>query len=275
MRERLDKEARLSNQELAVNIHKKMLNRFGYHRDSDWEPTEYNIVVMDDDEFEDYIFSSPTDPELTIKQRVKFSRQTLAQANFDEGKLYIRRSIVNPQEKSLVLAHEMFHLWFKRDCLNPNDQYSYSVNETLVETLALEALGYFDLPKEDREPMVDNSINNSILIKGILDELGNKGWRELFKACQTGREKGIQTLLEDEFGKQPPAKLRRMNDKSAKIYDQSFWGRLKELALMIYLIRQDPNFQYQHRNEVIQLGRLIILWSNMDKRYLAGWINLF
>jgi len=156
-----------------------------------------------------------------------------------------------------------------REDLDNNDPYSYAVNETFIDTLALEGLGYFDLSKDERVEAIDNAINNAILVKGVIDELGENGWKKLFEVCQTGNEEEIRGLMIEKFGNQPQGEMKDINDVLPKMYDETLWGRFKELAIMIYFIRQDPSFQINNSNAVGYQQRLIIEWSGLNKEILS------
>ncbi len=267
--QRLEVES-VSNPELtsAREVHQRLMDRFGEYKEADWEPAEENIIVLNNDKFEDFLISQMTESDVSEESKMRMAKNTIGYANFKDEKLYMREFNSIDQEQRLTLAHEMLHLWFLRNSLDEANEFSYGVNETLVDTLALEALGYFNLPKESRTTSVDGSINNAALIKGVLEELGEEGWKKLFSACQTGEESDIRTLMEKQFGSQPPGELSDINQALPKIYKEGFWGRFKELALMIYFVRQDPAFQSSNPDAVGYQQYLIIGWSDLDKKYL-------
>ncbi|OGH37270.1 MAG: hypothetical protein A2905_05695 [Candidatus Levybacteria bacterium RIFCSPLOWO2_01_FULL_36_10] len=188
-------------------------------------------------------------------------------ASFGTRSLYVRSTEGRGQAFKQTIAHEILHLWFMRQMLDEGDPASDGVNETFVDTLALEGLRYFHLPRKAREPEIDGAINNSAIIKGVIERLGERGWEGLFRACQSGEQRQIASLMERTFGSQPKRALRQTNDSLQVVFGKNFWGRFKELALMTYLQRSDPTFQAKHRAVDHQM-QLIIEWAQIDPKYL-------
>lgn len=248
----------------AQSVHELLLRRFGAYRTSDWQPSQDNVVIMSDQEFEDFQFSKiKKDDFISEEQRKAYVRDILTYADFDSKKLYMRSSQAQGDDFRQTVAHEMLHLWFLRDVLIANEPDSYGVNETFIETLALEALGLYGIPKEGRSEHVDNAINNTIIVKSVFDRMGDVGWKEIFNICQNGDEWNIRKSTKEKFGAQPPTKeLRKINVIIPEKYGKKFWDRLKEVALISYYQRQDPNFLNENKQLSINL-ELIVDWSQV------------
>jgi len=253
---------------LVSEVHNTLMNRFGKYKKSDWEPNEENVVIMEDEEFDGFMIGEMENSDAPDQEKEQHAKNIIGYAKFTDGKLYMRKSLETTQEQKQTLAHEMLHLWFSRQALEEDNLYSYGVNETFVDTLALEGLNFFNMPKEERAQTIDGAINNAALIKGVIEALGEDGWKYLFEACQTGDQNHIKKLTSEKFGSQPPAKIEAIDENLPKIYNEGFWGRFKELALMIYYVRQDPEFQTRNADAAGYQQYLIIEWSTLDKKFL-------
>lgn len=252
---------------VVTEVHNQLLRRFGRYNTSNWQPTENNVRILDDEAFDQevgkYIEQEIGDGE-AAKEHV---RMITGYAHFGTQQLYAMASQGVGQLTRQILAHEMLHLWFMRSHTDEGNAYSYGVNETLVDTLALEGLNLFKIPKHERESEIDGMINNSIVIKEVIDKVGEKGWEAIFRVCQTGDQTKIAALTEKSFGLPPPEELSEINEALPVLFGKSFWSRLKEFALMIYFVRQDPNFSINNPAVFYQTS-LIAEWAGIGSRYL-------
>ena len=260
-------EVRKTEFAIVTEVHNQLIKRFGHYNVSNWKPTTDNIRILGDKMFEQevgkYLAKEIADPE-EVRSHV---RMMDGYAHFGTKQLYVRASQGIGQANRQILAHEMLHLWFMRSQTDEGNTYSHGVNETLVDTLALEGLGLFEMPKNEREPEIDGAINNSIIIKEVVDKLGEKGWESVFRVCQTGDQTRIAVLMETHFGSRPEGDLSKINDMLPVLFGKSFWGRFKELALMIYYVRQDPLFQARTPAVTSQID-LVTKWAGIRDRFL-------
>lgn len=194
-------------------IYEKLIKRFGDYNTSDWKPSAENIHILNDEDF---------NKKVTEIIGEEFTKVTVGFPLFENEDLFVRASEGTGQSFEQTIAHEMLHLWFHRSTLDEGNAASYGVNETLVDTLALEATGMYSVPRESREPAIDGAINNSIVIKEIIQKLGEEGWENIFEACQTGDQTNIAALMEKTFGKYPPEELQEINKALPVVFGTSF-----------------------------------------------------
>lgn len=251
--------------EVAVGVHQQLMERFGQWKKSVWEPTEENVLILDDKSFKREVGALLSreieDPEL-VSRRVK---PMIGFADFPSLKLYVKEGLGKDQAFRQTLAHEMLHLWFGRNRFKDDKDYqaSFGANETFVETLSLEAMGFYNLPPNKLEEPIDNAVANYSIIREVVEKIGKNGWRYLFDTCQTGNQRQIAQEMERRFGRKPPGRFADLNEELPVVFGKDFWGRLKELALMLDLFRQDPSFE--EKNPVINYQILLIMgWSGID-----------
>jgi len=245
----MEEDNRIYSSELitAQGIHERLLRRFGDYRNSDWQPSQDNVVVLNNEDFESKWMELGVTDDIDKEESQKYARDVIGFAHFESKKLYVRSTKRDNSEIEQTIAHEMLHLWFLRSELVPNERFSYDVNETFIDTLALEGLGAFEIPKKERTVYMDNAINNTIMIKTIIDKMGEEGWRDVFEVCQNGDEWNVRKLTKAVYGAQPPTKeLHKLNEQVPGLYGNFFWDRFKEVALAVYQIRRDANFQNEN-----------------------------
>jgi len=247
---------------VAQNVHERLLTRFGSYRTSSWQPSPENVAVLQDEEFENK-WVELMGRVLTESVAREGIRDALGFAHFDTKSLYVRASESDGVDLEESLAHEMLHLWFLRDGLIKDERYSHEVNETFIEALAVEGLDLYQTPKEQRSQHLDTAINNTIIVKAVADKMGEEGWKDIFDICQTGDEWKIRKRTKTKFGAQPPTKeLRRLNEKIPVIYGKKFWDRFKEVALAMFKIRRNPNFQRENPSVTFTLT-LVPEWAGV------------
>lgn len=231
----------------AQGVHERLIKRFGDYKKSDWQPTQDNVVVLANRDFEDTWINLMVSDEMGKEEKQKYARDIMGFAHFKSKKLYVRSTERDNSEIEQTMAHEMLHLWFLRNELIDGELASHDVNETFIDTLALEGLGLFDIPKEERTDYIDGAINNAIMIKAIVSRMGEEGWKSVFEVCQDGDEWNIRRKTREVFGAHPPTQeLRKLNEQVPGPYGKKFWDRFKEAALAVYQIRRDPNFQSEN-----------------------------
>jgi len=238
-------------------VHDKLIDRYGQYKTSSWEPSRENVHILSDEEFDEEVSKYIGEADVT---------EVVGYALFEKGKLFARASQKSGQEMEETVAHEMLHLWFMKSLLDEGDVRSYGVNETFVDTLALEGMGMYEIPQNMREQTIDGAINNSIIIKEVIEKLGENGWRYLFEACQSGNQENISALMSTIFGDAPLGEFSEINQALPIVFGDDFWNRLKEFALMAYLVRIDPSFQSKNPAVTYQMD-LIANWSGISDSY--------
>ena len=247
---------------IVQGVHNDLTRRFGAYKSPSWEPTTQSVRILPSAQFDDEggLLIGKDSPKESVARRVA---ELVGYADFKGRSLFVRNdSDRGPQPLAQSIAHEELHLWFLRNVIEGivSKRFSYPVNEAFIESLSLEGLGLFGSKSAKDEPELDMQVNNYLLIKVIMDKMGDSGWQSLVEACDGRDQIPIRDRFDTQFGKVPPVNLQRINEAYPTLHGKDFWGRTKDLAFILNTVSENPDYQDEHP-EIHTLINLVLGWS--------------
>jgi len=246
--------------DIVKEVDKKISERFGCYKEDHWKPSEGNVFILSDEEYDKKVaeYTGEAEAEIGIGYSHTNSDGT--------GFLFVRKSQGNGLAFKQTVAHEELHLWFKNRHYFNGDKsaFSFLSNETFVDILSIEGLGIFDLPLEQLEPSLKNRVEEYLILQNdVFNKIGEDSWKYLFKACDSGDLQKISYYVNKKFGR-VPSQLKTL-DQKLENNGENFWGRCQEIACAIQYFSRNMSLIKENKDYFNSLVNLIRGWSLIKK----------